>query len=72
MTVDNWHSCFGIYDIETNRQLTDDLEMHFIELTKWDIKKDIKDMSTLEHWVSYFDGKTKANVALMLTKYNIE
>ena len=55
---DTWHSCFGIYDIKTKRQLTDHLEMHFIELPKWKIQKDIKDMNTLEHWVSYFDKKT--------------
>ena len=55
----NWRSSFGIYDKKTGKQLTEDLEMHFIELPKWHIQKDIQKMNTLECWVSYFDKKTK-------------
>ena len=56
----NWHSCFGVYDKKTGKRLTEDLEMHFIELPKWKIYKDIKDMNSLEWWTSYFDKKTNA------------
>lgn len=54
----NWHSCFGIYDKTTGKQLTTDFEMHFIELPKWKIEKDIREMDSLERWTSYFDRKT--------------
>ena len=54
----HWHSCFGIYDKETGKQLTTDLEMHFIELPKWHIQKDAAQMDSLERWASYFDRKT--------------
>lgn len=57
----NWHSSFGVYDKKTGKKLTDDLEMYFIELPKWRIQKDIKDMNTFERWTSYFDKKTSKN-----------
>ena len=53
-----WHSCFGIYNKETGKQLTTDLEMHFIELPKWHIRKEATQMDSLERWISYFDKKT--------------
>ena len=47
------HSCFGIYDIKTQCQLTDKLEIHFLELPK--IKsKSVKDMNRMEKWAAYF------------------
>ena len=55
----NWHSCFGVYDKKTWKKLTDDFEMHFIELPKWNIQKDVKEMNSFECWTSYFDKKTK-------------
>ena len=56
----HWHSCFGIYDKATDKQLTTDFEMHFIELPKWRIEKDVAHMDPLERWTSYFDRKTTA------------
>lgn len=55
----NWHSSFGVYDKKSGKRLTEDLEMHFIELPKWNIQKAVKDMNSLERWTSYFDKKTK-------------
>ena len=54
------HSCFGVYDLKTGNQLTKDLEIHFIELPKWQLT-DVNKLSDMERWVSYFDKKTTIN-----------
>ena len=38
-------------------KLTDDLEIHFIELPKWH-KGDVEKMNRLEHWLAYLSPKT--------------
>ena len=64
----SYHSCFGIYDIKTGNHLTNDLEMHFIELPKWKqsiiddeqkVDKDkLKALNRLEKWICYFSKRT--------------
>ena len=51
------HSCFGIYDIKTQCQLTDKLEIHFLELLKFK-GKSVKDMNRMEKWAAYFSPDT--------------
>ena len=51
------HSCFGIYDIKTKCQLTDKLEIHFLELLKYK-SKSVKDMTRMEKWAAYFSPVT--------------
>ncbi len=51
------HSCFGIYDIKTKCQLTDKLEIHFLELPKFK-SKSVKDMNRMEKWAAYFSPST--------------
>ena len=53
----NMHSCFGIYDIKTKCQLTDKLEIHFLELLKFK-GKSVKDMNRMEKWAAYFSPST--------------
>ena len=53
----NMHSCFGIYDIKTKCQLTDKLEIHFLELPKFK-SKSVKDMNRMEKWAAYFSPAT--------------
>lgn len=53
----NMHSCFGIYDIKTKCQLTDKLEIHFLELPKFK-GKSVKDMNRMEKWAAYFSPGT--------------
>ena len=53
----SYHSCFGLYDIQTGNQLTEDMEIHFLELPKWKLKN-IKEMNRLEKWLSYFSKRT--------------
>ena len=51
------HSCFGVYDVKTNCQLTDKLEIHFLELMKFK-GKSVKDMNRMEKWAAYFSPDT--------------
>ena len=51
------HSCFGIYDIKTQCQLTDKMEIHFLELPKFK-SKSVKDMNRMEKWAAYFSPGT--------------
>ena len=51
------HSCFGIYDMTTGCQLTDKLEIHFLELLKFK-EMNVKDMNRMEKWAAYFSPST--------------
>ena len=51
------HSCFGIYDVKTGCQLTDKLEIHFLELLKFKVKN-VKEMNRMEKWAAYFSPTT--------------
>ena len=51
------HSCFGIYDVKTGCQLTDKLEIHFLELPKFK-GKNVKEMNRMEKWAAYFSPST--------------
>ena len=49
--------CYGIYNQKTGHQLTQDMEIHFLELPKWKLKN-IKEMKRLEKWLAYFSKTT--------------
>ena len=51
------HSCFGIYDVKTGCQLTDKLEIHFLELPKFK-SRNVKEMNRMEKWAAYFSPST--------------
>lgn len=50
------HNMYGIYDIASGHRLTDDLEIHFLEIPKFKIKS-VKEMKRLEKWLAYFSNK---------------
>ena len=50
------HSMYSIYNIETGRRLNEDLELHFIEVPKFQ-KKPIGEMTRMERWLAYFSNK---------------
>ena len=52
----NPHTMYGLYDIASGHRLTDDLEIHFLEIPKFTIKS-IKEMKRLEKWLAYFSNK---------------
>ena len=53
---ENPHNMYGLYDIESGHRLTDDLEIHFLEIPKFKIKS-IKEMKRLEKLLAYFSNK---------------
>jgi len=50
------HSMYSIYNIETGRRLNEDLELHFLEVPKFQ-KKPIVEMTRIERWLAYFSNK---------------
>lgn len=50
------HSVYGVYDIRTGHRLTDNLEIHLIELPKFK-DKPIADMSRVERWFAFFANR---------------
>ncbi len=52
----DFHSKYGIYNLETGHRLTDDLEIHFLEVPKWEVKN-IKEMKRLDRWLGYLSRK---------------
>ena len=53
---ENPHTMYGLYDIQSGHRLTDDLEIHFLEIPKFKLKS-IKEMKRLEKWLAYFSNK---------------
>ena len=49
-------SRYGIYNPKTGHQLTNDLEMDFLEIPKYK-NKPIKEMNRMERWLAYFANK---------------
>ena len=47
---------YSIYNIETGRRLNEDLELHFLEIPKFQ-KKPIGEMTRMERWLAYFSNK---------------
>ena len=53
---ENPHNMYGIYDIVSGHRLTEDLEIHFLEIPKFKLKS-VKEMKRLEKWLAYFSNK---------------
>ena len=49
------HAVYGIYNMENGHRLTEDLEIHFLEIPKWKAKS-VKEMKRIERWVAYFSN----------------
>lgn len=50
------HNMYGLYDIASGHRLTEDLEIHFLEIPKFQAKS-VKEMKRLEKWMAYFSNK---------------
>ncbi|SHK17920.1 Rpn family recombination-promoting nuclease/putative transposase [Tepidibacter formicigenes] len=48
-----YHSKFKVKDIEENFELLDDLEIHYLELPKFNDNKSVKEMNELEKWLVF-------------------
>lgn len=53
---DSFHSMYSIYNMETHRRLNEDMELHFLEVPKFQ-KKPISEMTRMEKWLAYFSNK---------------
>ena len=57
-TWSNYHSCFAVLNTkDLSHRLSDDLEIHFVELPKWH-KGDISKLNSLERWLAYLSPDT--------------
>lgn len=52
--IESYHSVFGFRDKKNNRELTDSVSFHFIEIDKVDRSRDVSDMTPLERVALYF------------------
>ena len=50
------HSMYSIYNMETGRRLNEDMELHFLEVPKFQ-KKPVSEMTSVERWLAYFSNK---------------
>lgn len=53
---DKPHAVYGVYNPDNMHRLTDSLELHFIELPKFEIKS-LAEMRHLDKWMAYFSGR---------------
>ena len=51
-----FHSMYSIYNMETGRRLNEDMELHFLEVPKFQ-KKPLSEMTRIERWLAYFSNK---------------
>ena len=54
------HSMYSIYNKETSRRLNEDMELHFLEVNKFQ-KKPVSEMTSVERWLAYFSNKLDIN-----------
>ena len=47
---------YSIYNMEIGRRLNEDMELHFLEVPKFQ-KKPVSEMSSVERWLAYFSNK---------------
>ena len=57
---DDPHAAYVLYNPETHHRLTDDLEIHFLEIPKYK-DKPVQSMDRIEKWLAYFANKLDEN-----------
>ena len=50
------HTMYGLYDLVSGHRLTDDIEIHFLEIPNFEVKS-VREMKRLERWLAYFSNK---------------
>ncbi len=69
---DGLHAMYGLYNPENMHRLTEDLELHFLELAKVKRKK-VREMSRVERWCAILldnlDEEEKEELAMMNVAY---
>ena len=64
------HFISDSYDIASGHRLTDDLEIHFLEIPKFHVKS-VKEMKRLEKWMAYFSNKLNEQETEELAMYTV-
>ena len=72
--TDNWHSKFVIMESDKKFEFSEDLEMHFLELKKFKIFKDSKEIprDTLARWMAFFKYADNEDMKHILEKIEQE
>ncbi|MBW4081311.1 Rpn family recombination-promoting nuclease/putative transposase [Paenibacillus sp. S150] len=63
-----YHTKYQILETEEQFTLVDDLEIHYIELKKFNPGKDIESMEAIELWLTFMKNAGKENVDELLNK----
>ena len=50
------HTMYGLYDLASGHRLTEDIEIHFLEIPNFEVKS-VREMKRLERWLAYFSNK---------------
>ncbi len=50
------HTMYGLYDLPSGHRLTEDIEIHFLEIPNFEVKS-VREMKRLERWLAYFSNK---------------
>ena len=56
LPLSGFHHMYGLYDETGKHRLTEDIEIHFLELTKV-TRQDIRSMRTLDKWMAFIGNK---------------
>lgn len=51
-----YHSMYGVYNVKTMHKLTEDMEIHIVEIPKWQMNSN-KEMKRLDKWLAYFSNR---------------
>ena len=62
---DKYHHRFGLYDIESGVLLTDNLEIHTLEIPKARKVRDDSETNQLLNWMKFFDAKTEEELKML-------
>ena len=50
------HTMYGLYDLPSGHRLTEDIEIHFLEIPNFEVKT-VREMKRLDRWLAYFSNK---------------
>lgn len=50
------HTMYGLYDLPSGHRLTEDIEIHFLEIPNFEVKS-VREMKRLDRWLAYFSNK---------------
>ena len=62
---EKYHHHFGLYDIESGVLLTDNLEIHTLEVPKTRKLNECTEKSDLLNWMKFFDAKTEEELKML-------